>query len=463
MNRFIRGSAALLAGLLAMSSSAMAGNGALLDVVTGYPDITYVSATAAGGAVYTTGASGSLIITATATSVTFTPTGNAEPIAGGGLSLTAKINSAGTFNPTGSTFTISGTVVDTKGTPAAGDDVSYTGTLLSGTVTDYGIINISTTDLADFKLKATGGSLLAKVGGANAVVGMTTTLEDSTFAGSFATNWSSATAKGNVGPGPTKQPFPCYNVSDVSIKNRSGTTNDEAHVNKSGVRLPTGVYFNPAADDVTVAIDGLVTTIPAGSFVQNGTKQDFTYNTASGVTPKIQMRLNFEKATWEFDLTKGDVALATTADGVDVSLTVGIYMGTQHVVLTNSGHSSDSSQTSQPSCKPDGTGSDSASPGSNKLSSIAALTLRTPSGTYSGKTRSAAGISHPNTAYVDDVTGELAIVNTSGGECLQCGQVVSGTNGGAFTIMKIKGRPNDTLARKCGVYNASCDILPPGM
>ena len=174
------------------------------------------------------------------------------------------------------------------------------------------------------------------------------------------------------------------------------------------------------------------------------------------------MRLNFEKSTWDFDLSKGDVALITTPN-VDVTLTVGIYTGTQSVTVVNSGHSSDSSNTHAPNCRLSGTSSYSSTPGTNKLSSISALTLKTPSGAYSSKTRAEAGISHPNTAYVDDTTGELAIVNTSGGQCLQCGQVVSGTSGGAFTIMQIKGRPNDTMARKCAVYNASCDILPPGM
>ena len=177
--------------------------------------------------------------------------------------------------------------------------------------------------------------------------------------------------------------------------------------------------------------------------------------------PKIQMRLNFEKATWELDYTKGNVALITTP-GVDVTLTVGIYTGTQSVTVTNSGHSSDSSNSHAPSCKLAGNSSDSSTPGSGKLSSISTLSVKAPNGTVEHKQRSNGGISHPNTVYIDSSTGELAIVNTSGGQCLQCGQVVTGTNGGAFTIMKIKGRPNDTLARKCAVYNASCDILPPG-
>jgi len=460
-NKFIQGSAAAVTGLLAMSSLAVAGNGALLGVTTGYPDITYVSATLAGGAAYTTSGGGALTITATSTSVTFVPTGSAEPIAGGTLSLTAKISTAGVFNPTGSVFSIAGTVIDTKGTPAVGDDVTYSGTLLSGTVTDYGILDIASVDLADFKLKATGGSLLAKVGGANAVLGMTTTLEDSTFAGTFASNWNAATAKGNVGPLPTKQPFPCYNVGNIAIKNKSGTTNDEVSISKSGVQLPVGVNFNPAADDVTVQIDGLTTVIPAGSFIQQGTKQDFKYSTASGVTPKVTMRLNFDKGTWDYNYGKGDVALITTANGVDVTLTVGIYTGTEHVVVvTNNGSSSDSHASHPPSCKPGGGGSDSGTPGSNKQSCIASITVQDPSSNLLVKLRSLAEIGHPQTAFVDGTTGEIGIIHTSCSQCLTCGQVWTGGSGGAFTIVELGGSPGDKMALKCGVTNASCSILP---
>jgi len=461
MNRHTRISATLFSGLLAMSSLAVAGNGALLGVTTLYPDITYVSGTLAQGAVYTAGSTHNLVITATPTTVTFTPTGSPETVVGGVLTVTANIKTTGIFDPSGSTFKLTGTVIDTKGTPSAGDDVTYTGTLLSGPVTDYGILDIGTTDLADFKLKATGGSLLAKMGGNNAVVGMTTTLEDSTFAGLFTSNWSAATVKGNVGPVPTKQPFPCYNVGNIAVKNKSGATSDEVKITKSGVQLPVGVNFNPAADDVTVAIDGLVTIIPAGSFVQQGSQQDFKYSTASGVTPKVTMRLNFAKGTWEFNYTKGDVSLITTANGVDVTLTVGIYTGTEHVVVvTNNGSSSDSHASHPPSCKPGGGGSDSGTPGINKMSCISSIIVSDPTGNIITKLRSLAEIGHPETTFTDQTTGEVGIIHTSCSQCLTCGQVWPGGLGGAFTILELGGAPGDKMALKCGVADASCDIQP---
>ena len=238
----------------------------------------------------------------------------------------------------GGTFTISGTVIDTKGTPATGDDVSYSGTLLSGTVLDYGIADLGGpggTDLSDFAMKATGGTMLAKVGGANTPIGASVTLEGSTFAGSFASSWTATTTKGDVGPNITTGPFPCFNFSNLTVKNRSGTTNDEVHIGRGGVRLNSGDTFDPAVDDVTITLDGLVISIPAGSFHQNGSSEDFTYTTATGVKPKIKMRLNFDKSEWEFDLTDGNVALISTGNGVTVTLVVGDYTGTDTAFVTN--------------------------------------------------------------------------------------------------------------------------------
>jgi hypothetical protein len=444
--------ATLFTGLLAMSSLAVAGNGALLDVTIAYPVINFQQGGASQGAVYN---GTQLIITATAPNMIFTPMGAVEVIGGGAVALTASISPSGAF--TGGTFTISGTVVDT------GTATTYSSPLLTGTVEDYGIIDVASTDFVDFRLKATGGSLLSRVGGTSATIGLSAALQGSTFTGTFVSNWAADNVVGQVGPAPSTLPFPCFNVSSVKIKNRSGTTNDEVHISKGGVRLPTGTSFNPATDNVQVTVDGLVVNIPAGSFVKSGNKPDFTFNTASGVTPKIQMRIDLEKNTWEFDLTKGDVALVSTSNGVKVTLQIGVYTGTQTVAISGHHNSSEDGSSHPPSCKLSGNSSDSATPGVGKLSSITGLTLQTPHGKYVKKARSQRGISHPNTVYVDDVDGDFAIVNTSGGTCLKCGDVVSGTSGHAFTIMEIQGRPSDTLARTCGVYNASCNILPPGV
>jgi hypothetical protein len=463
--RRIGGFAALVVSALGISSPASAGNGALLGYDIGYPVINFVSAQVAEGATY---GSGLLTIDATPVFVTFRAGGPAEFIGPCGstvpsLNIKAKINSSGVVTAEDS-FTIKGEVIDTKGTPSTSDDVSYCGTLLSGKSQDYGIVNLGTTDLMDLKLKATGGLMLSAFGGNNAVIATSVTLEGSTFNGTFA-NWNAATVKGDLGPPVTTKAFPCFNYKYLKLYNRSGTTNDSIRIKKGGIRLDAGDTFNPAADNVTISFDGLVIDIPAGSFVQNGTKQDFSYQTASGVKPKIKMRLNFEKNSWEFEYKYGDIALVDTSDGqVKVTLVVGDYEGSQISPINHHGASGSSSsdQTAHPSCKLSGTSSDSATPGLFKQSTVAGMTVQTPSGAFIEKSRTTGGVFHPITPVSDPATGEVANFDTSGGTCLACGNVMLGDMGGTFTIMRIEGSPNDHMAQICGIYNASCDLLPPG-
>jgi len=205
-NRLLQGSATLLTGLLAigslaMISPAMAGNGALLGVQVGYPLINFIEGSVVQGASYN---GSQLVVTSTPVFLTFTGGGTAEFISGGSLNITANINSGGTIS--GGTFSISGSVTNTA------TSVSYSGVLLSGTVADYGIIDTGAasgaTDLADFAMNATAGSMLSLVGGSGGVVNVTVALEASTFAGSFATTWNAARAKGDAGPPPVVPELP---------------------------------------------------------------------------------------------------------------------------------------------------------------------------------------------------------------------------------------------------------------
>ena len=208
-NRLLQGSATLLTGLLAvgslaMISPAMAGNGALLGVQVGYPRINFIEGSVSQGANYD---GTQLVITSTPVFLTFTSGGTAEFISGGSLNITANINSGGTIS--GGTFSISGSVINTA------TSTTYSGVLLSGTVADYGIIDVGGaggTDLADFAMDATAGSLLGLVGGSGGDVNVTVALEASTFAGSFATTWTAARAKGNGGPPPVVPELPPHTV-----------------------------------------------------------------------------------------------------------------------------------------------------------------------------------------------------------------------------------------------------------
>lgn len=162
---------------------AHAGPTGLLGVQPVYPKFN-VTSNAGQGATYD---GSQLIVTSAPVFYTLNATTVAEFVSAGDLTITANIDSAGSF--TGGSFTVSGSV----GTSS--------GVLLSGTVDDYGIsntgINTGDTDFVDFALTATGGALLSDFpsGGAGAVIA----LEGSTFDGTFTAPWGAVRAKGDLG------------------------------------------------------------------------------------------------------------------------------------------------------------------------------------------------------------------------------------------------------------------------
>ena len=106
----------------------------------------------------------------------------------GDLTITANVDSTGTFS--GGSFTISGSLTLD---PAV--------VMLSGTVDDYGIsntgVNPGDVDFIDFAMTATGGTLIGDFGSGS--VGATITLEGSMFNGVFTEAWGALRAKGDIG------------------------------------------------------------------------------------------------------------------------------------------------------------------------------------------------------------------------------------------------------------------------
>ncbi|MEX2560496.1 MAG: SdrD B-like domain-containing protein [Pirellulales bacterium] len=74
--------------------------------------------------------------------------------------------------------------------------VDFSGTLLTGEVTQFGFADIGTTDSYDFRFAPTGGALAGLWAGKD--IGVTTTSENSTFVGTFAETFNGG-AKGNIG------------------------------------------------------------------------------------------------------------------------------------------------------------------------------------------------------------------------------------------------------------------------
>ncbi len=174
-----------------LSGMANAGQGQLLALPTGYP---LVDTDAVGGTCsYDTGTS-ALTLTANATIVTFDAAGtNIGFITSGIMTLSANIDSSGIL--TGGSFVLTGDTTDFT------TFESFPSPLLTGVITDYGIAMPGTTDGANFRVAATGGSLLARypVGDDIAV---SVTLEGSTYNGSFASNWGCTRPKSSIGPTP---------------------------------------------------------------------------------------------------------------------------------------------------------------------------------------------------------------------------------------------------------------------
>lgn len=191
---------------LALASTvSFAGQGALLSLNPTFPNIAFDSASITGGGVTYDGTA--LSIVSRPTLLTFTGGGGEEFIIAGSMSLTATIDSAGSF--LGGSYSISGTVTDTS------TSTTYSGVLLAGNVTDYGIINIGSaggSDLADFALVITSGTLKPLYDAVGTGASLDVTLEDSSYDGSFASSWAAVRAKGDVGPIPDVPPLPQHTI-----------------------------------------------------------------------------------------------------------------------------------------------------------------------------------------------------------------------------------------------------------
>lgn len=86
-------------------------------------------------------------------------------------------------------------------------------------------------------------------------------------------------------------------------------------------------------DDVTVTIDGVSITIPAGSFDQKGNKECYQYNSGGGSDTKIKMELDFDRGEWSLMVDDIDASAIDSDDGVVVTLMIGYMLAGQNVPM----------------------------------------------------------------------------------------------------------------------------------
>jgi hypothetical protein len=104
-------------------------------------------------------------------------------------------------------------------------------------------------------------------------------------------------------------------------------------VGKASFQLDEDATYDLAVDDVTVNIDGVDITIPAGSFRRRiflGGER-YVYNSPWWVKPKIVMELDFEDGEWRLLVHDIDASAINSYDGVDVSFCIG-YMATKESI-----------------------------------------------------------------------------------------------------------------------------------
>jgi hypothetical protein len=104
-------------------------------------------------------------------------------------------------------------------------------------------------------------------------------------------------------------------------------------VGKAGFHLAEDATYDLSVDDVTVNIDGIDITIPAGSFRKRiflGGER-YVYNSPWWGKPKIVMELDFEDGEWRLLVHDIDASAINSYDGVDVSFCIG-YMASKESI-----------------------------------------------------------------------------------------------------------------------------------
>ena len=228
----------LICGVAFLGASGPAWGG-LLGLPIGYPQVT---SDLGGSCTYTAG-TGTLSLTAVPTLVYFDSAATNLGFVSGAASMSVSANIDGAGNLVSGTFIVNGDLTDYL------TNVLYPSPLLTGNIVAYGIAAPGTSDLIDFRIQPTGGSLIARFAPGDQIAAQVT-LELSTFTGSFASNWGCSRDKFIVGPTPplvqescllsltkTANPTTIGPIGDIVGRDKSGDSDDDNDDNGYGYSL----------------------------------------------------------------------------------------------------------------------------------------------------------------------------------------------------------------------------------
>jgi len=136
----------------------------------------------------------------------------------------------------------------------------------------------------------------------------------------------------------TPDPLGCFGINKMKVHLDDGKSHDKLYIQKASFRLPDDAAVDLDQDSVSFTVDGLSYELPAGSFKQKGYKRNFVYKSTHGEVPHIQARLDFDKAEWKLKVKEPDITLIDNMDGVDVTLTIGDYVGSENIIMHSKDH-----------------------------------------------------------------------------------------------------------------------------
>lgn len=134
-------------------------------------------------------------------------------------------------------------------------------------------------------------------------------------------------------PGGDEDSMACYVINKVKLHQHQKANKDKLYIKYAGFRLPEDATVDLSQDDVSIKVDDMVYEFPAGTFKQKGNKLNYEYKSASGEIPKIKASIDFEKSKWSLKVNHADIDEVDNSDGVDISLSMGEYLGTEKVYL----------------------------------------------------------------------------------------------------------------------------------
>ncbi|NIQ10512.1 MAG: hypothetical protein GWO08_11665, partial [Gammaproteobacteria bacterium] len=128
--------------------------------------------------------------------------------------------------------------------------------------------------------------------------------------------------------GQQPDPLACFAVNKMKVHQHDG----KIYINKGAFALPEDAAVDLSQTDVSFSIDGLVYTIPAGSFIYDDGK--YTYKSPHGQVPAIKVKLDFLKYKWSLKVRDPQAATIDNVDGVDVVMAFAGFQASENIVMT---------------------------------------------------------------------------------------------------------------------------------